>query len=44
MELKPEDFTNTNENFKDVKFNIVDGKLTIEKRTVVMTSASQSKI
>ena len=43
MELKPEDFHNTNENFKDVQFNIVDGKLTIEKRTVVMTSASQSK-
>ena len=42
--MTSKDFHNTNENFKDVKFNIVDGKLTIEKRTVVMTSASQNKV
>ena len=44
MELKAADFTNNNKNFKKVTFQIVDGKLTIEKRTVVMTSASQSKV
>ena len=44
MDLKPGDFINNNKNFKKVTFQIVDGTLTIEKRTVVMTSASQSKV
>ena len=44
MDLKPGDFVNNNKNFKKVTFQIVDGTLTIEKRTVVMTSASQSKV
>ena len=43
MELKPEDFANTNENFSNVVFVIVDGTLTITKRTVVMTSADDTK-
>ena len=43
MKLTSKDFHNTNENFKDVQFNIVDGQLTIQKRTVVMTSATQNK-
>ena len=29
MELKPEDFTNTNQNFSNVTFNVIDGALTI---------------
>ena len=29
MELKPEDFTNTNQNFSNVTFNVKDGALTI---------------
>ena len=44
MNLKAGDFKNTNKNFSKVKFVIVDGTLTIEKRTVIMTSASQSKV
>lgn len=43
MELKPEDFTNTSKNFSNVKFVIVDGTLTISKREVTLTSASDSK-
>ena len=37
MEVKAEDFTNNNENFSNVKFVIVDGGLTIEKRPVMVT-------
>ena len=38
MELKPADFTNTNPNFKDVEFKIVDGGLTITPLdTVIVT-------
>ena len=44
MELKPEDFTNTNTNFTNVEFVIVDGKLEIAKRTVTLTSATDSKV
>lgn len=44
MEVKAGDFKNTNKNFSKVKFVIVDGTLTIEKRTVIMTSASQNKV
>ena len=43
MELKAVDFTNTNDNFKDVEFVIVDGTLEISKRSVTLTSASDSK-
>ena len=43
MELKPEDFTNNNTNFAEVKFVIVDGSLTISPRSVKLTSASASK-
>ena len=38
MELKPADFTNTNNNFKDVEFKIVDGGLTITPLdTIIVT-------
>ena len=44
MELKATDFTNTNTNFENVEFVIVDGKLVISKRTVTMTSADGEKV
>jgi F0F1-type ATP synthase epsilon subunit len=44
MELKPEDFTNNNTNFTNVKFVIVDGTLEITKRQVTLTSATDSKV
>ena len=44
MELKASDFANTNANFSNVKFVIVDGQLVINKRPVKLTSASDSKI
>ena len=43
MELKQEDFTNINRNFKNVVFVIEDGTLTITKRNVTLTSADDSK-
>ena len=43
MELKQEDFTNINRNFKNVVFVIEDGTLTITKRNVTLTSADYSK-
>ena len=43
MELKPEDFTNNSANFTNVEFVIEDGTLVIAKRTVTLTSASDSK-
>ena len=43
MELKPEDFTNRNANFSNVKFVIVDGQLKISKREVTLTSETASK-
>ena len=43
MELKAEDFTNNNTNFAKVTFKIVDGTLTISKRQMTLTSASDSK-
>ena len=43
MELTPADFQNTNKNFTKVTFEIVDGKLTIKKREVILTSDSASK-
>ena len=44
MELKPSDFENKNSNFSNVKFVIEDGTLTISKRKVTLTSASDSKV
>lgn len=44
MQLNPEDFQNKNTNFTDVEFKIVDGVLKIEKRTVLLTSKSDSKV
>ncbi len=44
MELKPEDFTNESNNFKNVEFVIVDGTLEITKREVKLTSASDEKV
>ena len=43
MGLKAADFKNTNSQFTKVTFVVVDGKLTIEPRTVVMTSGSDTK-
>ena len=44
MGLQAEQFTNTNTNFTNVEFVVEeDGKLTIEKRTVTLTSGSDSK-
>ena len=43
MELKAEDFTNTNENFANVTFAIEDGTLTITKAKVTLTSGNADK-
>ena len=43
MGLKATDFENTNSQFTRVTFVVVDGKLTIKPRTVVMTSGSATK-
>lgn len=43
MELKASDFQNTNTNFTNVEFVIVDGQLEITKRNVTLTSATASK-
>ena len=40
MLLKPEDFTNTNENFAEVVFVIVDGQLVIDPIEVVISTGS----
>ena len=44
MELAPEDFKNTSTNFTNVTFIIVDGKLNIAQRKVLMTSADDEKV
>ena len=44
MELVPEDFENTSLNFTNVTFIIVDGKLNIAQRKVLMTSADGEKV
>ncbi|MBQ4552626.1 MAG: InlB B-repeat-containing protein, partial [Clostridia bacterium] len=44
MELKASDFTNISENFSNVEFVIVDGTLEISKRTVTLTSATDTKV
>ena len=43
MGLTAAQFTNTSENFSNVKFEVTDGKLTINPRTVTLTSGSASK-
>ena len=43
MELKPDDFKNTNKNFENVIFVIEDGTLTITERNVTLTSADDSR-
>ena len=44
MNLAPEDFKNTSANFTNVTFIIVDGKLNIAQRKVLMTSADDEKV
>jgi hypothetical protein len=44
MELKASDFTNNSKNFSNVEFVIVEGTLTINKRPVTLTSATDSKV
>ena len=43
MNLKPEDFKNNSANFTNVKFQIVDGSLTITKPAVTLTSATPAE-
>ena len=43
MGLTAEQFTNESSNFSNVEFVIVDGTLTIEKRNITLTSASDEK-
>ena len=43
MGIKASDFENINKNFSNVEFKIVDGTLEISKRTVTLTSATDSK-
>ena len=43
MGIVSTDFANTNPNFNQVTFNIVDGQLTINKRTVTLTSADATQ-
>lgn len=44
MGWKAEDFENTNTNFSNVQFVVTDGKLVINPRPVVLTSASDKKV
>ena len=44
MDVKADDFENVNNNFAKVTFVIIDGKLTIEKRDITLTSADASKV
>ena len=43
MKLKPEDFKSNSANFTNVRFEIVDGSLTITKRAVTLTSATPAE-
>ena len=43
MGLKESDFRNDSKNFTNVTFKVTDGKLTINKRTVTLTSETASK-
>ena len=42
MNLKPEDFTNTNPNFDNVTFAVADGSLVIDPRTVTITADNKT--
>ena len=42
--IESKDFKNTNANFSNVEFVVVDGKLEITKRSVTLTSASDEKV
>lgn len=44
MGLTAAQFTNTSENFSNVKFEVTDGKLTIAKRDVTVTGESATKV
>ena len=44
MGLKKDQFKNTSKNFTNVEFVVTDGQLVIGKRTVTLTSGSDSKI
>ena len=44
MGLSEENFTNTNKNFAKVTFHVIDSSLVIEKRNLVLTSASAQKV
>ena len=44
MKLKASDFKNMSKNFSNVEFKIVDATLTIAKRNVKLTSASDEKV
>ena len=44
MELKPENFTNTNTNFDDVTFQIVDGTMVINPKAVTIASPDDEKV
>ena len=43
-EMKASDFVNTNANFENVKFIVVNGTLEITKRNVTLTSGSAEKV
>ena len=44
MQLKSSDFANSNSNFADVEFVVVDNELTIAKRAITLTSADGAKV
>ncbi len=44
MGLKKDQFKNTSKNFTNVEFVVTDGELVIGKRTVTLTSGSDSKV
>ena len=44
MGLTAADFSNVNDNFSKVTFVVTDGKLTITKRDVTLTSATDQKV
>ena len=44
MGLKESDFVNNSTDFEKVTFVVTDGKLTITKRNVTLTSASDEKV
>ncbi|MDO4838072.1 MAG: InlB B-repeat-containing protein, partial [Clostridia bacterium] len=43
MDVKATDFTNLSDNFANVEFVVVDGRLVISKRSVTLTSGSAEK-